>query len=56
LGSLVFVRGTNHVKISVVRSSLENLLIPSEKACKIHCEDAHAEQKGTPHGNQNRHD
>lgn len=52
---LAFIQGASRVEISVARLSPENLLIPSEKARKIHCEDDNTEQKGTRHGNQNRH-
>jgi hypothetical protein len=54
--TVAFVQDASQVEISAARLSLENLLIPSEKACKIHFEDDHTDQRGTRHGNQNRHD
>ena len=41
--TLAFVHGASRFEVSVERLSLENLLIPSEKACKIHFEDDHTE-------------
>ena len=41
--TLAFVQDASQIGMSAARLSLENLLIPSEKACKIHFEDDYTE-------------